>query len=236
MKKSHELWPEHNPQTDRIAIIAIIIALVLIVATMVVVLLQQIIYLRKVISDIEADTYAAEITTTPTHAAAKTGRILKELPVKVTPTAAITKTGEELPDPAVADGSFKTMLRIGKINRKDSAQYQFKKLCYTDDQGCIRYFQYYSIALGMAYTNTIGETFEVELSTGRIVDCIIGDVKDPRDTDPTMRYIEHNGNIVEFIIDETVMDPNIQAGGDISPLGFEGSIVRISRTDFEEWG
>ncbi len=227
MKRSHELWPDLEPQNDRVAIAAIIISLVLVLAIILTFLFQEIIYLKKVVESIEADTYAAEITPEPTKIAYRTGRQIKEIPAAV---------GEELPDPAVADGSFKTMLPYHKITRVDSAQYQLQKLCYTDSQGFRRYQQYYLIALGMAYTNTIGETFEVELSSGKRIDCMIGDIKHPRDTDPSMRYIPINGNIVEFIIDETVMDPNIQPGGDISPLGFEGSVIRIARTDFEEWG
>lgn len=154
--------------------------------------------------------------------------------VDVSPTAE-AQEGLPLPDPKVADGSFKTYMDYKSITDMHSAQYQLQQLCWTDTDGFRRYEHYYLIALGSAYTNMIGETFDVYISSSdKPKHCMVGEAKADKNTDETHRFIEENGNIVEFIIDKTVMDQNVLLRGDISSLGFQGSIIKIVRTEYEE--
>ena len=153
--------------------------------------------------------------------------------IQVIPTEPI-KMGLPLPDPKLADGKFKTYMDYRAITRKSSPQYQLQKLSWTDEDGFRRYEHYYLIALGSAYTNQIGETFDIILSSQEVKHCMIGDVKADKDTDKSNRFIEHNGNIVEFIIDREVMDREVLSRGDISSLGFEGSITTLIRTEYED--
>ncbi len=226
------IWRE--PQSDWLSVLTVCIALIITLTVFLILIVQYMILkpLWQAIDTIEA--YTDEIasyqrvlplpTTTPVPTPEPTEA----------PATPAEDPGLSLPDPKVADGSFKTFLPYNLITKKDSPQLMLQQLAWTDRNGFRRYNHYYLIALGMAYTNTIGETFEVELSSGQTVQCMVGDVKHPKDTDPSMRFVPVNGNIVEFIVDKESLDPEIVSGGNISPLGFQGSITRILPTGYTE--
>ena len=224
-----DIWPDIFEQpdcrfqrdNDRFAAVGILIAIILILVLVISFKLGQISELQKMTSEVEAaefdDSTADQI----------------DMINRITPTTT-PDPGLPLPDQALADGSFKTYMDYRAITRKDSPQYQLQKLAWTDADGFRRYEQYYLIAMGTAYTNTIGETFDITLSTGKTIACMVGDVKDNQHTDRTNRYIPINGNIVEFIIDSNRMDPGILSCGDISSLGFQGAVTQIQATEYSE--
>lgn len=123
-----------------------------------------------------------------------------------------------------------------KYNIKGTPHYRMQQLAWTDEQGCRRYIDYYIVGLGSAYSNKIGETFEVELSTGSKFKIITGDMKADCDTDESNRYTpcknyndENCANILEFIIDKEVMNAKAYQWGGVDYYeNFKGDIVRMT--------
>lgn len=130
--------------------------------------------------------------------------------------------------PPDATGLFKTYMDWKTITRQTSKQWHLQQLCYTDKPGFRRFNDDYLVALGTYYFDCIGERFLITLSSGRFFTATVGEEKADKDTDPTHRFSSH-GNIVEFIIDDEVMDPAVLLSGDISSLGFQGDVISIRR-------
>lgn len=137
----------------------------------------------------------------------------------------IEPTEEVLEVPSV-DTSFKTFMDYRCITATGSNQYKFSEVCYTDEDGLRRYEDYYVVGLGTYYTQTVGDTFLVEFDT-RSIKIIIGDVKQDIHTDPTNRYAEINGNMVEFVVDTKAISRKVLRAGDVSMLDMQGSIKSI---------
>lgn len=113
---------------------------------------------------------------------------------------------------------------------------RMQKLAWTDELGCRRYGDYYIVGLGSAYADRVGETFEVELSTGATFKIITGDMKADIHTDSTNRYapmINYSGeqcaNILEFIIDKDALAKAAYQWGGVDYYQiFKGDIVRMT--------
>lgn len=98
-----------------------------------------------------------------------------------------------------------------KLNRVSDA--------YTDNQGYRKILDYYLVAMG-SYYGTIGDVFEVELDTGRIILVIKGDTKADKDTDATHRYQASDLSVLEFICDRDTFKGN-------PTTRFKGGITNI---------
>lgn len=134
--------------------------------------------------------------------------------------------------PKNATGKFKTYMDYRTITNKNSNQYKLQQDCWTDSDGLRRYDDLYVVALGTYYSSVVGDKFIIELSSGTILNVVVGDIKDDRHTDKTNRYIPLNGNIVEFIVDVNVMDELSKKMGDVSyveGVNLKGKIVGISK-------
>lgn len=92
----------------------------------------------------------------------------------------------------------------------------------------------YCIAMGSFYTDTIGQYIDIVMDNGAVLECIIGDQKADKDTDPSHRYHAIDGSIVEFIIDSDAMIGMARKMGDMSYAddSFEGSIDKIIVYDY----
>ena len=130
--------------------------------------------------------------------------------------------------PKGSDGSFKAWEDKDSITRKDSDQYKLLQLAEPNQYGFMCYDGYYLVAMGTYYAHNIGDRLIVCFENGVSIPVIIGDVKDDKDTVDGM-YCKHNASIIEFIIDKTVMKKEYWIQGDLSCLGFEGSITMIRR-------
>lgn len=229
--RPENLWPDlyeqnnqfFRPDNDRFTVMAILITIILILVLVICV------QCSKMIEISNRDVEAAEIISDSRLATQEAFADAVDRIITPTPTEAVQGI-LALPS---ADGKFKTYMDYRTITRRDSAQYQLQQLAWTDADGFRRYEQYYLIALGTAYGNTIGQTYEITLSSGRVFLGMLGDVKADEHTDRTHKYIEMNGNVVEFIIDRKKMDADVLTGGDISPLGFDGAVTKIRKVDFE---
>lgn len=113
---------------------------------------------------------------------------------------------------------------------------RMQQLAWTDEYGCRRYEEHYIVGLGSAYADRIGEVFEVELETGVTFSVISGDMKADFHTDSTNRYAPINNydgldsaNILEFVIDREVFDPEAYRWGGVDYYEkFKGDIIRMT--------
>lgn len=131
--------------------------------------------------------------------------------------------------PMQTDGSFKTYMDYRTITSVVSDQFKLQQQAYTDDKGFRRVKEDYCVALGTHYTQSIGDRFHIKLDSGLEFTAIVSDIKMDKHTDSSNRYIKHNGNIVEFVIDKNKMDDLAIKMGDVSYAGLEGGIVSIER-------
>lgn len=124
--------------------------------------------------------------------------------------------------------------------------YRLQQKAWTDEQGLRRFNDDYIVALGSFYSVNIGDRFEVTLDTGRIFTVILGDGKADIDCDSRNMYtpcLDYNGeksaNMLEFIIDENVLDEEVYNYGSLDKLeGFEGDVVKmvyLGRDDSADW-
>lgn len=129
------------------------------------------------------------------------------------------------------DTAFKSFMDWRSITLRSSEQYRLQKRAYTDVKGFRRYRGKYMIALGSYYAQYIGQEFRITLSSGIVIDAMVGDIKADKDTDKTHRYCKDKGayNVVEFIIDRRVMPLWVRELGDVSVMGLQGEIVKIER-------
>ena len=128
---------------------------------------------------------------------------------------------------------FKSYMDAKFITSEGSAQYQLKYSYTLDNTGIYMVDGRYACALGSYYTTDIGTKFDIIMNSGEIIPCILADCKADEHTDSLGQYTLGNGSIVEFVVNEPTLIPNIsnQWGntGDVSALGgmFEGEISYI---------
>jgi hypothetical protein len=125
------------------------------------------------------------------------------------------------------DSSFKAFMDYRSITDKTSDAYALQSKARTDALGFRRVGDDYIIALGSHFGKSIGTRYEIMLDSGKTFTAALGDNKSDRHTDKTNSYMEKTGNVVEFIIDRSVLSKEVYRLGDISSLGFEGSVVSI---------
>ena len=123
-------------------------------------------------------------------------------------------------------GTFKAYTDYRCLNSKMSKQYRLQQKAYTDSQGLRRLNNYYMVAIGKGWNIPVGHTCEITLSSGQKVYCVVSDVKQNRHTDHTNRY-DCKGGVLEFIVDTKALPSRAKKMGDISCLGFHGSVVRV---------
>jgi len=139
--------------------------------------------------------------------------------------------------PTNINTSFKAYMPINSITDETSDQYKLKQECYVDDLGFCRINDDYMIALGTYYTSKCGERFLITTDTGEQFTAIIGDIKQDIHTNNTNQYVpmydnENNfigGNIVEFIIDDSIMCNQVIMSGTVSSIKFKGNITEIKK-------
>lgn len=122
--------------------------------------------------------------------------------------------------------TFKAYTDYRCLTSKTSKQYALQQKAYTDNQGLRRLNGYYMVAIGKGWNIPVGHTCEITLSSGQKVYCVVSDVKQNRHTDHTNRY-DCKGGVLEFIVDTKALPRQIKRLGDISYLGFHGSVVKV---------
>lgn len=113
----------------------------------------------------------------------------------------------------------------------DKTSFQHRLLncseAYTDELTGLRMINgRYAIAVGLGFKVTVGDYVTVVFTNGSEFECIIGDIKDNRDTDSSKRFQKYDGSVVEAITDR-----NYFTGSKGYPEGFNGTIDQIVRLD-----
>lgn len=147
------------------------------------------------------------------------GEMLAQPPVVVLDSNAVPD-GE-----GVCDSANKTWMSYTAVTNRSSAQWKLLRgsSAYTDTTTGLRMVdERYCIAVGSFYCRTIGTKVNLVMENGSIVECIVGDQKADRHTDPTNRYQAQDGSVVEMIVDRSVF-----RGTDQYPAELSGRISRI---------
>lgn len=113
--------------------------------------------------------------------------------------------------------------------------YRLQQVSWTDEQGCRRFNDDYIVALGSYYSTDIGDRFEVTLDTGRVFTVILGDGKWDIDCDERNMYTPcasydglPAGNLLEFIIDDTMVSNGVISYGSLDYYeNFKGNVVKM---------
>ena len=140
-------------------------------------------------------------------------------------------TVQEYATPNIS-GKFKSYTNYKLLNH-NSPQWQ-KIQCnenaYTDKNGLRKVDEYYCVAMGSYYSQTLGDVFEIETEGGSFK-IIICDFKSDKHTDTNNQYTLSNGCMVEFYVDTQLLNKTAKQMGDISyaDKNFKGEIIAVNK-------
>lgn len=128
------------------------------------------------------------------------------------------------------ENSFKSYMSYKAITDKTSRQYKLQQSATTDEYGLRKIDDRYCIAVG-TYYGDVGEEIDVVMKNGAILECIISDIKDDRDTNNKNQKHKVDGSVVEFVVDTKKLDRLVKKMGDISYINemFSGEIAHIRK-------
>lgn len=109
----------------------------------------------------------------------------------------------------------KTFMGYKAITSTTSNQYLLQKDAYTDENGFRKVDERYCVAIGTAFNADIGQYFDAHLENGTVIQCVVGDIKDNKDTDITNTFTSQ-GCCLEFIVDTKELYGIIKTMGDCS--------------------
>lgn len=124
------------------------------------------------------------------------------------------------------NSGFKAWMDYRTITKKDSPQYSMQMESETGESGLRMKDGRYCVAIGTGFKAPVGTNVDVFLDTGRILKCIVGDIKSNQHTDQETHTMSYKGNVVEFIIDTDSLDEDAMYHGDISAIPEFGGSVR----------
>lgn len=127
---------------------------------------------------------------------------------------------------SVVGDKRKSYMDYTAITSKSSPQYKLQhNHAYTDDTGIRMVDGRYCIALGSYYTHRIGQYVDLVLENGEVIECIIGDQKDDRDTNSS-NTIAHDGSATEFIVETKALSRMVRRMGDIG-YTYDGWLSKV---------
>ena len=97
---------------------------------------------------------------------------------------------------------FYSYMPYTAVTSKSSPQYKLLRSdsCYTSN-GLRMVDNRYCIAVGTYYASHVGEKLDVVFDDGSILQCIVGEFKSDKNTNPTHQYHMSDGSVIEFIVD-----------------------------------
>lgn len=117
--------------------------------------------------------------------------------------------------PNAPNNTRKSYMSYKAITLKTSRQYKLQQIAYTGTHGIRQVNGRYCVALGSAYTKTIGTYVDVILENGEVIPCILADQKQDIHTDTTNRVC-FDGSLVEFVVDMDYIINKVRITGDVS--------------------
>lgn len=131
------------------------------------------------------------------------------------------KTRYEAPN----NSEFKSFMNYRTITDTTSRQYKIQQDAITLPSGFRVYNGCYTVAIGTGYDADVGDYVDVELDTGVVLHCIVGDIKQDIHTDVTNRQVTINGNVVEFIVDTKQVAAVAKQAGSVATLDGYGGML-----------
>lgn len=100
---------------------------------------------------------------------------------------------------------------------------------YTDQNGMRKVDDYYCVAMGSYYSQTLGDIFQIVTENNSSFKVIICDFKSDKHTDKKHMYSVSNGCMLEFYVDIDKLPRYPKIRGDISYVNkkFEGKIISV---------
>ena len=111
---------------------------------------------------------------------------------------------------------IKSYMPYTAITSRSSDQWKLQQVAYTGNYGIRQVNGRCCIAVGSAYTSKIGQYIDLVLENGSVIHCILADQKADKDTNTDNTITEHDGSLVEFIVDAGSLKGNVRRMGDIS--------------------
>ena len=111
---------------------------------------------------------------------------------------------------------IKSYMPYTAITSRSSAQWRLQQVAYTGFHGIRQVNGRYCIAVGSAYTSKIGQYIDLVLENGEVIHCILADQKADKDTNAENTITEHDGSLVEFIVESGKLSNTVRKMGDIS--------------------
>lgn len=148
-----------------------------------------------------------------------------------------------VPDPpCAASGKIKSWTDY-RMYSKYYPQGKLQKHAYTDENGLRKVGEYYCVALGSFYGDVIGTTYEIILLDDdgyyKWFYAILADQKSDKHTDPSHRFTEGHGCMIEFAIDSRVAAKNndiVYTGNVASLPQFAGKVIAIRPIGYLDLG
>ena len=121
------------------------------------------------------------------------------------------------------------------IKSRSSAQWRLQQKAYTGEYGIRQVNGRFCVAVGSAYTTTVGQYLDLVLEDGTIITCILADCKADIHTnsDNTLTY---DGSLAEFVVNTSSLSNTVRYTGDISTAcdSWESTITEIRIYDIVE--
>ena len=117
---------------------------------------------------------------------------------------------------APTTSGFKSYMPYTAITSKSSLQYKLQQSTYTGTYGIRQYGNRYCVAIGTAFNADVGTYFDLILTNGTIIPCIVADIKADKHTDSNNMVTIANGCLTEFIVDNSALNRKAKRMGDIS--------------------
>lgn len=111
---------------------------------------------------------------------------------------------------------IKSYMPYTAITSRSSAQWKLQQVAYTGIYGIRQVNGRFCIAVGSAYTSKIGQYIDLVLENGTVIPCILADQKANKDTNAENTITEHDGSLVEFVVDSGMLTGTVKRMGDIS--------------------
>lgn len=130
--------------------------------------------------------------------------------------------------------SFKSYESYKAITKKTSPQYILQQNAVTGPYGVRLFDNCFMVAVGTGYNAPVGTKLLVELDTGVVLPCVVGDIKANIHTDAT-NMVGGHGDVLEFIVDIPNMDKSARRAGDMSAIDcFKGNVKKVTVIDIEQ--
>lgn len=129
----------------------------------------------------------------------------------------------------LSKSEFKAYMSYEKITNTKSKQWELQQRAHTDEDGMRVVDGRYCVAIGSYFGAPIGTPIDVQLDTGEVLKCIVGDRKADADTDELHIMAPVNGNVVEFIVDTHKVSTQVRKSGTLSvDPRFAGAVTCIT--------